>query len=284
MCPHEEKITAWLLGDQPPSAQDEMTRHLERCAACRAARDELEGVLVPLRHGLERDRRRTVPQAAPAARRGALRAGAPFQRGLRRAALFALSFGGVFLLFSALRMQREERGGGVVTRMTFQRQNDVPPPVLSPLPPRAVERAEPLADFKPELPTEAARGERRVAQPPLPADAPGMPRLPVLMKAREPAVAEQKKGVPYAEAPGEKPARNGEAATKSEMADDGGRKQLRLSDPPSSLTAKPVALGGAVPARVAPTNAPARVAPTNAPAATNAPALTNAPAVRNGPR
>ena len=57
MCPHEEKITAWLLGDLPPSAQDEMTRHLERCAACRAARDELEGVLVPLRHGLERDRR-----------------------------------------------------------------------------------------------------------------------------------------------------------------------------------------------------------------------------------
>ncbi len=274
MCPHEEKLTAWLLGDLPPSAQAEMTRHLERCAACRAVRDELEGVLVPLRHGLERDRR-FMPQAVPAARRDALWAGVPLQRWLRRAALFALSFGSVFVLFSALRMQRAERGEGVVTRMTFQRRNDAPPPALAPLPARAAERAEPLADFKPELPADAARGERRVEQPPLPADAPGMPRLPVLMKARESAVAEQKKGVPHDETPAAKPARNGEMAAKSEMADDGGRKPLRLSAPPSSLTVKPVALGGAV---------PARVAPTNAPAATNAPALTNAPTVRNATR
>ena len=275
MCPHEEKLTAWLLGDLPPAAQAEMTRHLERCAACRAVRDELEGVLVPLRHGLERDRR-FMPQAVPAARRDALRAGVPLQRWLRRAALFALSFGSVFVLFSALRMQREERGEGVVTRMTFQRQDEAPPPVLTPLPPRAAERPEPLADFKPELPAEAARGERRVAQPPLPADALGMPRLPVLMKTRESAVAEQKKGVPHAETPAAKPARNREAAAKSEMADDGGRKPLRLSDPPSSLTVKPVPLGGAVPARAA--------AHTNAPAATNTPAATNVPAVRNGTR
>ena len=56
MCPHEEKVTAWLLGDLPPGEAQAMTRHLEACAECRAVRDDCAGVLAPLQSALAKDR------------------------------------------------------------------------------------------------------------------------------------------------------------------------------------------------------------------------------------
>ncbi len=267
MCPHEEKLTAWLLGDLPSLEQDEMTRHVERCAECREVRDELASVLAPLRHGLEKDRTimPIMPGMVQHKRCGAVQPRVSLQRWLSRAALFALSCGALFALVSALQTKRNERDGGVVTHMTFQREPESPPE-LSPVCENIAEESAPLADFNPEFPADASRNKERMTVPPLPSAAPGMPRLPVLMKGRGAVVADQKDDVPQHASPAAEMASQRESADKkSGRYEPRKREAGRIPDPPASLVIKPIMLGSVAPDSLASTN--------SVPSATNAPAV-----------
>lgn len=107
MCPHEEKLTAWLLDELPPDERREIARHLEACAACRDVRDALSSVLTPLRSGLAKDRRLQLvlqPARGPAPH-APCRPWFVRHEGLRRAALFAVAFGTLFVLISTVYRQ-----------------------------------------------------------------------------------------------------------------------------------------------------------------------------------
>ncbi|MCL1921313.1 MAG: zf-HC2 domain-containing protein [Kiritimatiellaeota bacterium] len=158
MCPHEEKLTAWLLGDLSPEAQKAVARHLTACAACRATHDELAAVLTPLQGGLAKDRRLAVPPPAakPPRQWAAAFLHAPW---LRAAALLLVSFGALFTLLSLYYQQATTRKEpvGPVTTITFHKREQPPEP-LNPLAPPADETiAQPLVfDANVPLPQIAA--------------------------------------------------------------------------------------------------------------------------------
>jgi len=132
MCPYEEKLTAWLLGDLRPDEQEAVTRHLSACASCRAVRDEIAAVLTPLNSGLAKDKRLFPQPAAP--RRVPAWFHAPW---VRAAALFVVSFGTLFALFGLIYNAATRTDPvGPVTTFTFLKP-DQPPEPLEPLAPSA---------------------------------------------------------------------------------------------------------------------------------------------------
>ncbi len=276
MCPYEEKLTAWLLGDLPPEEQQAMTRHLQACDTCRKVRDELTHVLTPLRSGLEKDRHlRVEPHPTPCT--GCRESPRPFwyirYERLRRAALFALSFGALFAGVSVVYRQTagQHPNDENVTHITFHRK-EAPAPALAPAmgaakaPPTAKDD---LADFKPEAVHPEAAAPAVVA-PALPAPEPMMPKLRRLVKT------EGKAAISAAPAPAAKAERSysaapvtakAKAAAKSERAK---ASASAITRPPADLQIKPIGLAArpastntiAIPTNTIPTNA---VAPTERP-------------------
>ena len=151
MCPYEEKLTAWLLGDLSPEEQEAMARHLDGCATCRAMRDELASVLTPLKGGLAKDQRLRVPAAQRPRRRAPAFFHAPW---VRAAALFLVSFGTLFALFGLFYNATTERKKpvGPVTTFTFHKhEQTLPPEPLEPFQP-SVETADILSmAFEPQV-------------------------------------------------------------------------------------------------------------------------------------
>jgi hypothetical protein len=270
MCPHEEKLTAWLLGDLPPEEHEAMTRHLEGCDACRAVRDDLSRVLSPLRSGLAKDRTWRVAAGTAAPCRPPLWAWLwrrPHE-GLKRAALLAVSFGTLFALVSAVyqNAQRERAPAGAITHIEFRKRDEAPAPALEPMPAAA------SADASPErLAEEAARSvtaisvEREpVPAPALPAPEPRMPELKRLLRTDSPKTLAPSESAADSGGPASVPAaRPAKAAAQRDRARTAGAPAPRA---PASLQTKPMLLAGATPA---PTNAvPTNAAPTNAVAPT----------------
>ena len=265
MCPHEDKLTAWLLGDLPPDEQQALARHLDACASCRGVRDELARVLAPLRSGLEKDGclQMRPPQARREARRTPYRLFFTRHEGLRRAALFAVSFGSLFALVSVVYRQtaRPRHSAEAITHITFQRQ-EAPVPPLAPAPVAQAKKAaaSDLADFKTgAVSPEPAAPE--VLAPALPAPEPNMPDLSRLVKTRVKGEA--------AEAPAPSPsARPWPSQAKAVAKRDRDKAETPApARPPAGLHAKPFPLAaGALPAgAAAPTNAaPTNAIPTNA--------------------
>ncbi|HNX34728.1 MAG TPA: zf-HC2 domain-containing protein [Kiritimatiellia bacterium] len=270
MCPHEEKLTAWLLGDLPPEEQQAMTRHIDACASCRCLRDELSRVLTPLRSGLEKDRGLKVK---PLMRRPR-KSGSPPNRWLwlaphawlRHAALFCIAFGALFALISVVYRHGEHQrcGDAAITHITFRRE-DAPVPALASVPRPSIAEKSALADFKPDAVPPAASAPAVMA-PPLPAREPRMPELPRLVKA-------ECKSDPAAEAPAEVPTRSLRPLPVVAKAKDNAKRDRSkgtasaYSRPPSDLQTKPVALAVGISAgtMLAPTNAVnTNAIPTNA--------------------
>ena len=264
MCPHEDKLTAWLLGDLPPDEQQALARHLDACASCRGMRDELARVLTPLRSGLEKDQRLQLrpPQARREARRTPYRLFFTRHEGLRRAALFAVSFGSLFALVSVVYRQtaRPRHSAEAVTHITFQRQ-EAPAPALAPAAMSEKAAKSDLADFK----TEAVGSEPAapaVMAPALPAPEPNMPDLRRLVKTELKAAA-------AAEAPAPSPSAQ-PLPSKAKAVAKRDRRKAEGPDPsrpPAGLHAKPfpLATGAMSAGAIAPTNAaPTNAIPTNA--------------------
>lgn len=155
MCPYEDKLTAWLLGDLSPQEHEAVTRHLAACAECRNARDELAAVLTPLRTGLAKDRRlfrdgdaAARPSAAGrAARHLTALLHAPW---LRAAAIVLISFGALFALISLHYHHATSRMEpvGPVTTFTFHKREQPPEPLETLPQPIAAHDTLPLA-FEP---------------------------------------------------------------------------------------------------------------------------------------
>jgi len=255
MCPHEEKLTAWLLGDLPPGEQQEMARHIKACAACQRVLDELSPVLTPLRSGLEKDHRL---QIAPRPARGpATRAPHrlwPVRNGwLRRAALFAAAFGTLFVLISTVYRQTpgDRHSDGQVTHITFQRE-EPPPPTLAPMTKALPAAKSALADFRPDA-AHPASAAPIVIPPDTPEREPNMPELRRLVVSPR-KETETGAGPPAVAAA---PALSKPAAKRQR----GKASASTVSRPPADLQTKPVSL--AARASTAPTNA----VPTNAPPA-----------------
>jgi hypothetical protein len=255
MCPHEEKVTAWLLGDLPPDAQQAMTQHLAACAACRSQQAELAAVLTPLRSGLAKDRSAALPErplpqshvAAPS-RQGAW----PPHTWLRRAALLAVSLGILFIALALVQMQsvRARKNDGVVTHMTFRRDGEPQVPALSPVPqPAPSVRTPDMADFKPDMPPPALDGA--LVSSALPTGHPNIVRLPGLIEPRNVAAADR--AVAHAYPTISTSAPPAEIVTQTGRPKDGARE---IPPPPPHLRIKPVLLVGRPPASTAPTNNP----------------------------
>jgi len=134
MCPYEEKLTAWLLGDLSSEDAHEMALHLETCASCRSVRDELSHVLKPLRSGLEKDRALgLVRPRNPAPLRAFFALWLTPQAGLKRVAALALFLGALVALIGVTYVgSRHAAPGADVTYVSFLKPNEVPPPTLAP--------------------------------------------------------------------------------------------------------------------------------------------------------
>jgi hypothetical protein len=262
MCPHEEKVTAWLLGDLSPEERQAMTRHLEVCAECRAARDECAGVLAPLQSGLAKDGAAAVGsrQWQSAVAVGVRRPENRWPEWLRRAALLALSLGtlGVLLAVAQWRAGRGRGEEGAVTHITFLKGDGGGAPALDALP-EVEEQPPSLAGFPPGRLLEADP-EVAGAGTGAPPVAAGQPRLPGLLTPGE--LERANKAVAQARPAADAPKRP--AAEKAEKTERRGGDGRETADPPAYPQVKPVALAGAAPAPAADTN---RVAATNAPAA-----------------
>ena len=269
MCPHEEKLTAWILGDLSPEEHQALTCHLETCASCRSVRDELSCVLTPLRSGLEKDRQlRIAPQPAKAPPRSTFRTlwSTPHE-GLRRAAILTLSFGTLFTIISLVYQgsQRKPHDPNAVTHITFLRDDGKPAPALAP-----------LADLKSEASkdalTESARRSEEfsvdpapVAMPATPSPEPHAPAFRRLVKADAASEAIRKDSADAAPAAAAAAAPELHAPArplaKRERSKAAGTVSQR---PPADLMTKSVRLAGAL-AALAPTNAvPTNAVPTNA--------------------
>ena len=276
MCPHEVKLTAWLLGDLPPAEREEMTRHVEGCAACRAAAEELSCVLTPLRSGLAKDSRLRIESrtagAVPRRTPWAWLLHSPHE-GLKRAALLAVSFGTLFALISTLYQsaQREAAPADAVTNIEFKKRADEAVPVLEPLaaPKEPETAASILSKDAGHLAAPLAVENKTVPYPKPPAAAPSMPplrRLPAAA-AKPKAAAAPAEAVPAAAAAAPFP-------RKSVPKTEGKRERAKtapVSRPPPDLRIKPPLLAGA--ALVSTNAAPTNAVPTNA----IAPKVKNAP-------
>lgn len=137
MCPHEEKLTAWLLGDLSPEEHLAMTRHLETCASCRSVKDELSRVLKPLRSGLAKDCALRV--ARPPARATPLRTFSTLWRtphdGLERVAVLTALFGALFVIIDVAYRKAQRPAStdsGDVTYISFLQSKEEAPPRLVP--------------------------------------------------------------------------------------------------------------------------------------------------------
>ena len=265
MCPHEEKITAWLLGDLPPEEQRKMTRHLESCAECRAAQTALSRIVEPLRSGLEKDKHIAATGTArphPAPQRWR-----PQQAWLRRAALFAASFGTLFALINIVYRQAgvDRRHEGPVTHITF-RKEEPPAPSLAPVPaPQASAKEElSLLEGSPSaaLTPPAAPA---VMPPAAPAAEPKMPAFRRLVAADVHGEADRERTpAPPAETARQPAAAAAEAKALAKGGDVRNRAQEAAPKkrPSFELFSKPIQLAGAV---AATTNAcPTNAVPTNA--------------------
>ena len=261
MCPHEEKLTAWLLGDLAPEEHQALTRHLETCGSCRSVSEELAGVLTPLRSGLAKDRNLRVAQRPPQApqRRACGDLWSTPHEGLKRAALLALSFGSLFALLSIVyqKAQRTPHDASAVTHLTFYRTDEAPAPALTPVaePPGAAADKDSLAEAVPRSET-FTTPPAPVAVPATPAPEPHAPAFRRLVKAD----AERKAKAAPAEA--EETAAPAAAPEKSVAKRERSKNASAPSQrPPADLMTKPVRLAGAL----APTNAvPTNAIPTNA--------------------
>lgn len=274
MCPHEEKLTAWLLGDLSPAEQEAMTRHVDGCGACRAAGEELSRVLAPLRSGLAKDRSwQPGIRAALPARRPSLwiRLWSSPHEGLKRAALLAVSFGTLFALISALYQssQREATPACAVTTIEFKRLDADAATPLEPLAaPLKGETAEDRLDRESEHKPAALDVESRPVPYPKPPAA--EPRMPALRRLAAQSETESMPAAPAAEAAAAEPAPRPQAAAKAAPKRERA-KSFAVSRPPADLQMKAALLGGAKPAV---TNAVSTNAvPTNA----VAPKVKNAP-------
>jgi hypothetical protein len=294
MCPHEEKLTAWLLGDLPPGEHESLTRHLDGCAACRAVRDELSRVLTPLRSALAKDSlwRDAAGTAAPCRpHHGTPLPSAPPtvgtaapcrpplwawlwlrpHDGLKRAALLAVSFGTLFALISAVyrSANRERVPAGDITHIEFHKASDeAPAPALAPMP--QADKADDASTDR--LAAEAKRSvatfsvaSKPVPHPAPPAPEPRMPELRRLVNAEAPKAAPAEAAARSDAASGgpasvpAAPAAKAAAVAKRERAKPSA---VTATRPPANLQAKPLLLAGAT---LAPTNSAATNAiPTNA--------------------
>ncbi len=265
MCPHEENLTAWLLGDLSPEAQEAMTRHVDGCPSCRAAAEALSRVLTPLRSGLAKDRNLRLATR----RAGATPRQNPWawlwhrpHAGLRRAAILAVSFGTLFGLFSVLYhgSRRESSPAEAVTHIEFRKRPDgAPPPALQPVPATAPEAGAPgqavqhRNDVFPAEPPPVPYPAPPSAKPPPPA----LRRLPAGAAARTATETDADSAPAAAPWPSAAPAKAA-AKRKSDKAD-------AIEPPPPGLRIKPATLAGA---SLATTN----TVPTNtAPASTSTP-------------
>jgi len=188
MCPHEEKLTAWLLDDLSPEEHQAMTRHLETCDACRSAKEELSRVLMPLRSGLEKDRDLRMaarPQSKAAPLRAFFALWFTPQEGLKRVASLALFFGTLFVVIGVV-YQKAHRpassGSSDITYVSFLQSNEEPPPVLAPS-----EEAKSVRADKSSL-AESPRLSEQLAAPSAPVVLPDVP-------AREPRPLPRERGI-----------------------------------------------------------------------------------------
>ena len=304
MCPHEEKLTAWLLGDLSQEEQQEMTRHLEGCASCRAVREELSRVLRPLCSGLAKDRgwcgegtaagardNRHSPAPSPAGegscaqkphggRPGAKGKPAPGRlaswlwhsphEGLKRAALLTVSTGTLFALISLLYQssQRQTIPASVVTHIEFKKDaGGGPPPTLRP-----VAESEPSDAAAARLDKDTAQHQNESfaaerAAVPYPEPPPADPSRPKLRQLPTRSTEMKEAVAAAAEAPAEPPAAAAApAAAKQSVAKRERAKTAPATRPPADLQMKAARLAGAP---LAHTNAfSTNAAPTNAVAPT----------------
>ena len=294
MCPYEEKLTAWLLGDLSPEEQQDMTCHLEGCAACRAACEELSRVLSPLRSGLEKDSRLNVPAesdvsvCSDAVRRSAVCSGAVRRsadspastrptfwsrlsstphEGLKRAAIIALSFGTLFALISVVlpRPQRISGDPNAVTYLSYLQPKEESAPALAPAAEPKADAADKSILAESPAPERIALPAAPVVLPDQPAPEPRAPAFPRIADAEAAREATRKVFAATAAKPAPAPAapvasasalESAPAQAKREHAKDTAR---RMS---ADLQAKPLqrvgyahAATNAVPTNAVPTNA-----------------------------
>ena len=261
MCPHEEKLTAWLLGDLSPDEHQALTRHLDACASCRAVKAELERVLIPLRSGLAKDREwhhapGTVPRTVggrlgesslPIGSRASSRLRSWLwqsrHEGLKHAAILAVSFGTLFALISTVRQKalREAAPSGAVAPAEFSRLSDeTPAPDLQPAAadkPRAKEAGH-RADAA------AARGEP-APQPAQPSPKQMMPTLRRLLQTDADTLSKDAR-------PSDNPATAAAASSAPACAAPAKATAMREQTEVASVTlTQPVQLAGTI---IAPTN------------------------------
>ncbi len=270
MCPYEEKLTAWLLGDLPPEEHLALTRHLAGCDACRAAKEELAHVLTPLRSGLAKDRNlRIAPKTivVPPRRSFAAWLWHTPHESLKRAAILVASLGTLFAVISSVYQtaQRERVPAGDVTSIEFRKASDEAPlPALQPL---AEPRAESAAADRLREDSEHRTDSFAVKSEPVPHPGPPAPeaRMPELrrlvrtdgeMKAKEAPAS--KASTPACDFPSSRAEAPAKDVAKRER---GKSASAAPSRPPADLMIQPVRLASlTAPTNTAPTNA----VPTNA--------------------
>jgi pyruvate/2-oxoglutarate dehydrogenase complex dihydrolipoamide acyltransferase (E2) component len=287
MCPHEEKLTAWLLGDLSPEEHQALTRHLETCASCRSVREELSRVLTPLRSGLEKDRHLRISR--PPAAEPSLSAFRAFwstpNEGLRRVAILTLSFGTLFAFIGVIYQSFQSTPAELdsVTYVSYLQTNEAPPPALAPAEELRSEAA------KGSLSESAPHTERQLLSP-TPVDLPAVPApepqkhaFRKLVKAdaepeqKQRSLSDAAPAAPAAAAAFELPTPAAKPSAKRERAKAA---SVATPRPPADLMTKPVRLAGAVaPA----TFAPATLAPTNAVSTNAIPTNAVAPAKKQQP-
>jgi len=263
MCPYEEKLTAWLLGDLPPEEHLALSQHLETCDTCRSVKQELSRVLTPLRSGLEKDRNiRLVARPRQAASRRTLRSlWSSSHEGLRRAAILTFSLGTLYALISVVyqNAQRTPHAADSVSHLTFYPAAESTVPALIVV---NVQDATPAAKAKEALSESIPRSDPFMTSP-SPITLPAMPaREPHAHTFRKLAETEAEAEVPQGVLPSAAPASETAPAKRTAKTE---RRKVAASAtsqrPPADLTTKPVRLAGAlattntVPTNAIPTNA-----------------------------
>jgi hypothetical protein len=262
MCPHEEKLTAWLLGDLSPEEQQAMTRHMDGCDSCRAVSEELLRVLKPLRSGLAKDRSLHVePKAGSLARRRNRWAWLWFRphEGLKRAAILTVSIGSLFALISAVYQasQRETVSADTVTSIEFKKGADgIPAPALKPLAEAVpTETASDRLDTDTRDRNEAlSAASRTVPYPKPPAAEPTPPKLRRLATGQTACPKKSEAEADASPAAATLPAAAEPTAPTSQTVSRqrSRAKAAPIERPPSDLMVKAMSLAGA---SLAPTNA-----------------------------
>ncbi len=249
MCPYEEKITAFLLGDLSPEDQQALTRHFDMCASCRNVRDELSRVVIPLRSGLEKDKRLHIP-LRPLNRTAAVPRHLWWQRHewLRHAALFAVSFCTLFALINVAYRQtvRRNHDDAGVTHITFQRQ-EIPAPELKAAGTPLTSAQSDLSDFKTDA-FSISPSAPEVLAPAIPVPEKNMPKLHTLVTVGRKEDETENICQTAPSAPLKTMAKKEKSSAKREQAKDA--YPFVASPIPSDLVIKPLTLVG----MIAPTN------------------------------